>query len=49
MTGEPGRAPLRPGVNLVDLTAGTNATMGISDGDHRAPDPAGKARRSTCR
>ncbi|MFM9886012.1 MAG: CaiB/BaiF CoA transferase family protein [Burkholderiales bacterium] len=29
MTGEPGRAPLRPGVNLVDLTAGTNAMMGI--------------------
>ena len=29
MTGEPGRAPLRPGVNLVDLTAGTNAVMGI--------------------
>jgi formyl-CoA transferase/CoA:oxalate CoA-transferase len=29
MTGEPGRAPLRPGVNLVDLTAGTNATIGI--------------------
>ena len=29
MTGEPGRAPLRPGVNLVDLTAGTNAAMGI--------------------
>lgn len=29
MTGEPGRAPLRPGVNLVDLTAGTNAAIGI--------------------
>jgi crotonobetainyl-CoA:carnitine CoA-transferase CaiB-like acyl-CoA transferase len=29
MTGEPGRAPLRPGVNLVDLTAGTNAALGI--------------------
>lgn len=29
MTGEPGRTPLRPGVNLVDLTAGTNATIGI--------------------
>lgn len=29
MTGEPGRAPLRPGVNLVDLTAGSNAMMGI--------------------
>ncbi len=29
MTGEPGRAPLRPGVNLVDLTAGTNAAMGV--------------------
>lgn len=29
ITGEPGRAPLRPGVNLVDLTAGTNAAIGI--------------------
>jgi len=29
MTGEPGRPPLRPGVNLVDLTAGTNAALGI--------------------
>jgi CoA:oxalate CoA-transferase len=29
MTGEPGRSPLRPGVNLVDLTAGTNAAIGI--------------------
>lgn len=29
LTGEPGRAPLRPGVNLVDLSSGTNATMGI--------------------
>ncbi len=29
VTGEPGRAPLRPGVNLVDLTAGTNAALGI--------------------
>lgn len=29
MTGEPGRTPLRPGVNLVDLTAGTNAALGI--------------------
>ncbi len=29
MTGEPGRAPVRPGVNLVDLTAGTNAALGI--------------------
>jgi formyl-CoA transferase/CoA:oxalate CoA-transferase len=29
ITGEPGRAPLRPGVNLVDLTAGTNAALGI--------------------
>lgn len=29
MTGEPGRAPLRPGVNLVDLTAGANAALGI--------------------
>ena len=29
MTGEPGRAPLRPGVNLVDLTAGSNAALGI--------------------
>jgi formyl-CoA transferase/CoA:oxalate CoA-transferase len=29
MTGEPGRAPLRPGINLVDLTAGTNAALGI--------------------
>ncbi|MGE3521198.1 MAG: CaiB/BaiF CoA transferase family protein [Vicinamibacterales bacterium] len=29
MTGEPGRAPLRPGVNLVDLTAGTNAMIGV--------------------
>jgi formyl-CoA transferase/CoA:oxalate CoA-transferase len=29
MTGEPGRPPLRPGINLVDLTAGTNAALGI--------------------
>ncbi len=29
MTGEPGRAPLRPGVNLVDLSAGNNAAIGI--------------------
>ena len=29
VTGEPGRAPLRPGVNLVDLTAGSNAALGI--------------------
>lgn len=29
LTGEPGRAPLRPGVNLVDLSSGTNAAMGI--------------------
>ena len=29
VSGEPGRAPLRPGINLVDLTAGTNAMMGI--------------------
>ncbi len=29
VTGEPGRAPLRPGVNLVDLTAGYNAALGI--------------------
>src|SRR4029453_14734935 len=29
MTGEPGRAPLRPGINLVDLTAGNNAALGI--------------------
>jgi crotonobetainyl-CoA:carnitine CoA-transferase CaiB-like acyl-CoA transferase len=29
MTGEPGRAPLRPGINLVDLSAGTNAALGI--------------------
>jgi len=29
VTGEPGRAPLRPGVNMVDLSSGTNATMGI--------------------
>jgi crotonobetainyl-CoA:carnitine CoA-transferase CaiB-like acyl-CoA transferase len=29
MTGEPERTPLRPGVNLVDLTAGTNAALGI--------------------
>lgn len=29
ITGEPDRAPLRPGVNLVDLTAGTNAAIGI--------------------
>lgn len=29
MTGEPGRAPLRPGINLVDLTAGMNAAIGI--------------------
>lgn len=29
VTGEPGRPPVRPGVNLIDLTAGTNAAMGI--------------------
>lgn len=29
VSGEPERAPLRPGVNLVDLTAGTNAMMGV--------------------
>jgi crotonobetainyl-CoA:carnitine CoA-transferase CaiB-like acyl-CoA transferase len=29
ITGEPGRPPVRPGVNLVDLTAGTNAAIGI--------------------
>ena len=29
LTGEPGRAPLRPGVNLVDLASGTNAVMGV--------------------
>ena len=29
LTGEPGRAPLRPGVNLVDLASGTNAAMGV--------------------
>jgi formyl-CoA transferase len=29
VTGEPGRAPLRPGVNVVDLASGTNATMGV--------------------
>lgn len=29
VTGEPGRAPLRPGVNMVDLASGANATMGI--------------------
>ena len=29
MTGEPGRAPLRPGINMVDLTAGANAALGI--------------------
>ena len=29
LTGEPDRAPLRPGVNVVDLASGTNAMMGI--------------------
>jgi crotonobetainyl-CoA:carnitine CoA-transferase CaiB-like acyl-CoA transferase len=29
ITGEPGRTPLRPGINLVDLTAANNAAMGI--------------------
>jgi formyl-CoA transferase/CoA:oxalate CoA-transferase len=29
LTGEPGRAPLRPGVPLADLSAGTNAAIGI--------------------
>ncbi|MFM9991667.1 MAG: CaiB/BaiF CoA transferase family protein [Burkholderiaceae bacterium] len=29
ISGEPGRTPLRPGVNLVDLTAANNAALGI--------------------